>query len=166
MALIILIMVYFSVDQSVMAETKTINKSNENYWISFISNNSGVTGHAFVKLKDLEGNTQAVGKYPENDRNPKILTFGKVPGKIIDETECNPSNNHTLNVQVSKKVFNYVLTNINAMKTGPDQYDLNVDSCVDFVELAAGAISLKLPNKSKLLINLPEHYMAELNSLN
>jgi hypothetical protein len=128
-----------------------------------------VPGHAFViwtKYKDTLIPTEeyAFGLYPEE--LTKKLLYGDVPGKIDTEPRKSViAASDGLIVRVTETMYDYALTNTLAMRTGPVDYSLLKESCVDFVRLVATSLALDTPTSSGLN-NHPQNFIADLKSRN
>lgn len=147
------------------------------YWILFVARDY-FPGHAFVVLgernrkKSVWKSLKGYGKYAKNTekKNAKKAAYGVVPGKIVEESaQSLRSVNNGLAVAVPKEVYNYVLRNTKYMQKKsskkPVPYSLIDKSCVDFTEMAARAVGLKVPTPNGHR-NHPQLFIAELKRLN
>ena len=156
------------------ADLKTIDRgssswpSDKGYWLIFVARDS-VPGHAYVvwgirnrktnKWNSLFG----FGKYPINSAK---VAFGTIPGKIVKEsTSSLNSANNGLAVGVTKQMYDYALTNTNAIRSSTVPYNLIDKSCVDFTELVARAIGLNSSEPTGLE-NHPQEFINKLKKSN
>lgn len=160
---------------SACADYKTIDRgqdtwsSTTGYFIVFVARDY-VPGHAFViwGVRDRSGKkwmqSIAYGLYPKTQS--KEVVFGEVPGHLKREAlESLKSVNSGLAVAVSEQIYNYTLTNTEAIRSGNYPYSISLQNCVHFTDLVARAISLNTPNLKGLEIH-PQMYISKLMALN